>query len=286
MTPGPGYMTQDGRAIRLQAHADALWQAERDQAPIPSISGTDPELTVDDAYAIQTHNVERRLAEGRVVRGRKIGLTSRAMQQMLGVDEPDFGVLFDDMLIEDSVPIDLGRLCQPKVEAEIGFLLGQDLTGPGVMAADVLRATAGLLPVLEVVDSRLRDWKITLVDTVADNASSARAVLGGRLTPAQEVKDLPLLGMVFSRNGTVEATGTGAAALGNPAACVAWLANKLAAFEVGLSKGQVVLSGALHAAVDLADGDAVRADFADLGSVAATFTGRPAGRARQAGEEL
>ena len=253
--------------------AERLWKAEVDREPIEPITDTSANLTVADAYAIQTHNIERRVSAGGVVRGRKIGLTSRAMQQLLDVDEPDFGVLLDDMFVEDGDEIPLDTLVQPRVEAEMAFVMATDLAGPGVTTADALTAIGGVLPAIEVVDSRIADWRIRLVDTVADNASSGRVVLGGRLRPVTDV-DLRLVGMLFHRNGAPIDSGAGAAALGNPARCVAWLANKLAAFGTSLRRGDIVLPGALHRMVPVRPGDVFRADFAHLGSVTARFSDR------------
>jgi len=252
--------------------ADRLWQAEVERKPIEPISDSHPDLTVEDAYAIQTVNIERRVAAGQLIRGRKVGLTSRAMQQLLGVDEPDFGVLLDDMFVEDGVGVEAQKLLQPRVEAEIAFVLARDLTGPGVTTTDVLTATAGVLPAIEIVDSRIAEWRIQLVDTVADNASCGRVVIGGRLTPVTAV-DLRLIGMMFYRNGVPIDSGAGAAALGNPAYCVAWLANKLGALGSGLRAGDIVLPGALHRMVPVRARDVFRAEFAYLGDVTVQFTG-------------
>jgi 2-keto-4-pentenoate hydratase len=256
--------------------ADRLWRAEVDRRPIEPLTGDHPGLTVEDAYAIQTANVERRLGAGRVIRGRKIGLTSRAMQQLLGVDEPDFGVLLDDMFVEDGAEVDLRTLLQPRVEAEIAFVLARDLAGPGLTTMDVLTSTAGILPAMEIVDSRIAQWRIQLADTVADNASSGRLVIGGRLTPVTAV-DLRLIGMMFYRNGVPIDSGAGAAALGNPAYCVAWLVNKLGTLGSGLRAGDVVLPGALHRMVPVRPGDVFRAEFAHLGDVTVRFNRNGAG---------
>ena len=250
--------------------ADRLWQAEVDRTPIPPISEAGRVLTVEDAYAVQAHNIERRVADGRVVRGRKVGLTSRRMQDLLGVDEPNFGVLVDDMFVEEGDEIPLGSMLQPRVEAEMAFVLDRDLVGPGVTTADALAAISGVLPAIEVVDSRIADWRITLVDTIADNASSGRVVLGGHLLPVTAL-DLRLTGVLFARNGVAIESGAGAEALGNPARCVAWLANKLGTLGSGLRRGDVVLPGALHRMVPVRPGDVFRADFAHLGSVTTRF---------------
>jgi 2-keto-4-pentenoate hydratase len=255
---------------RLADLAARLRAAEDDRAPILPLTEEIPELTVADAYRIQQINVHRRKEEGGLVRGRKVGLTSLAMQQQLGVDEPDFGALFADMVVEEGDPIPVSELIQPRIEAEIAFVMETELQGPGVSSADALRAVAGALPALEIIDSRVADWKIKLPDTIADNASSARVVCGGRLTPLADL-DLRTIGMVLSVDGAVAATGAGAAVLGNPIRCVAWLANKLGEFGVPLRAGDLVLAGALHAAVGVAAGVSVQAEFAELGSVTTRF---------------
>jgi 2-keto-4-pentenoate hydratase len=255
---------------RLADLAARLRTAEDERAPIAPLTETVPELTVADAYRIQQLNVHRRKEEGGLVRGRKVGLTSLAMQQQLGVDEPDFGALFADMVVEEGDAVPVSELIAPRIEAEIAFVMETDLQGPGVSSADALRAVSGALPALEIIDSRVADWKIKLPDTIADNASSARVVCGGRLTPVAEL-DLRTIGMVLSVDGEVAATGAGAAVLGNPIRCVAWLANKLGEFGVPLRAGDLVLAGALHAAVGVAAGVSVHAEFAELGSVTTRF---------------
>jgi 2-keto-4-pentenoate hydratase len=262
------------RLVGVSLHqdlADELWEADRSAEPVAPLTERHPDLVLEDAYAIQTLNVERRVAAGQRVIGRKVGLTSLPMQRMLGVDEPDFGVLTDVMVVEDGDLIDLSRLVAPRVEAELAFVMGRDLAGPGVTTAGALAAIAGALPSVEVVDSRVADWKIKLVDTVADNASSGLIVLGGRLRRVEDL-DLRLLGVVVSRGGEMIDTGAGAAALGNPARCVAWLANKLGAFGAGLEAGDVVLPGAVHAMVPVEPGDVFRAEFAHLGAVTVRFS--------------
>jgi 2-keto-4-pentenoate hydratase len=250
--------------------AEQLREAERTRRPMPALTATHPALSVQDAYRIQQLGVAARTDAGGLVRGRKVGLTSLAMQRQLGVDEPDFGALLGDMLVEEGDPISAGELIQPRIEAEIAFVMEHELRGPGVTSTDALRAVAGALPALEIIDSRIADWDIKLVDTVADNASSARVVCAGRLTPLREL-DLRLIGVALSLNGAVAATGAGAAVLGNPIRCVAWLANKLGEFGVALREGDVVLAGALHASLPVTAGDSVQAQFAQLGDVAARF---------------
>ena len=250
--------------------AGRLDEAERTRKQIGQLSLEYPAITVEDAYAIQTVNVERRVASGAVVRGRKVGLTSEPMQRLLGVNEPDFGVLLDDMFTEDGDEIALETMLQPRVEAEMAFVMARDLAGPGVTVADALTAIGGVLPSIEIVDSRIADWRITLVDTVADNASCGRLVLGGRLTPVTAL-DLRLTGMLLSRNGEAIDSGAGAAALGNPARCVAWLANKLGELGSGLRRDDIVLPGALHRMTPARSGDVFRAEFDHLGSVTVRF---------------
>ncbi|MBN33893.1 MAG: 2-keto-4-pentenoate hydratase [Rhodospirillaceae bacterium] len=253
-----------------QSAADALFEAEQSSAPIDPLITTWPEIDLDDAYAIQLLNINRRVDDGRTIKGHKVGLTARVMQQLLGVDEPDYGHLLDDMFIDDGATVAATRFCAPKVEIEIAFVLGRELCGPGCTLADVMRATEFLLPSFEIVDSRVRDWKIGLLDTVADNASSAAVVLGGQ--PVQPgAMDLPTLGAVMWKNGEVAETGAGAAILNHPANAIAWLANRLAAFNVVLEAGQIVLPGSCVRATDAVPGDRFRADFAGLGSVSVTF---------------
>jgi 2-keto-4-pentenoate hydratase len=254
-----------------QALADELWEADRTATPVAPLTDRHPDLELHDAYAIQTINIDRRTDAGERVIGRKVGLTSRPMQVMLGVDEPDFGVLTDRMMVEDADLIPLGRLVQPRVEAELAFVMETDLAGPGVTTGGALAAIAGALPSVEIVDSRVADWKIKLVDTVADNASSGLLVLGGRMRRVEDL-DLRLLGVAVSRHGALIDTGAGAAALGNPARCVAWLANKLGGLGAGLRAGDVVLPGAVHAMVPVRPGDVFRAEFAHLGAVTVRFS--------------
>lgn len=256
---------------RVRTLAGELDEAERGRLPIAALTERHPELSLADAYAIQQHNVARRMEAGDALVGRKIGLTSAPMQRLLGVEEPDFGALLASMRVEDGEAIDVGGLIAPRAEAEIAFVMQHDLAGPGVDAVAALRAAAGVVPAIEVIDSRIADWRIGLPDTIADNASSGRFVLGAQLTPLAGL-DLRLIGVVLTRNGVVADTGAGAAALGNPLRCVAWLANKLAEFGQQLRAGDVVLSGALHAAVEVRGGQSVRAEFAGLGSVAIQFT--------------
>ncbi|WP_413310092.1 2-keto-4-pentenoate hydratase [Bacillus sp. 1P10SD] len=234
------------------------------------LTTVDAELTVKEAYYIQLENIQKKVEQGQKIVGKKIGLTSLAMQNLLGVDEPDYGHLLDRMVVENGGHISIEQVLQPKVEAEIAFILKSDLKGPNVTALDVLQATEYVVPALEIVDSRVRDWKIKLPDTIADNASSGFYVLGGKPTRIEEI-DLELIGMVLTKNGELVNTGVGAAALGNPATCVAWLANKLAEFDIPLRAGEVILSGALSAAEAARAGDSFTARFAHIGQVSVHF---------------
>lgn len=270
-------MKEEGEQAVL-AIAERLWKAqvERESCGPPSVDW--PSMDVVMAYAVQRQLMEWRQErgglQGRKARpvGRKIGLTSPAVQEWLGVSEPDFGVLLDDMVHLDSMVIPTSLLLQPRAEGEVAFVLEQDLFGPGVTAADVIRATAYVVPALEIIDSRIADWNITYEDTIADNASSGLFVLGNQPRLLVEV-DLRLAGMALRKNGHVVSTGAGAACLGHPINAVVWLANKLAEFGQGLKAGEVILSGALGPVTEVAEGDWIRADINGLGSVSVRFGG-------------
>jgi len=256
---------------RIKVLAEMLLKAEQTRNPIAPLTETDAGITVDEAYRIQLQVIEMKKTSGQVVVGKKIGLTSLAMQAMLGVKEPDYGHVLNGMVVMEGEKIPTEELIAPRIEGEIAFVLKEDLKGPGVTLTDVLRSSEGGTPALEIIDSRIKDWKIKLPDTVADNASSARIVLGGVLTPPYSL-DLRTVGMVLEKNGEVQATAAGAAVLGHPAQAVAWLANKLSAYGIILRKGEVILSGALTAAIPVAAGDFFRADFGPLGNVKIKFT--------------
>jgi 2-keto-4-pentenoate hydratase len=257
--------------VNVAAAAEQLLNAEQSLKAIPPLTEQFEGLSIEDAYGIQTALIQRKLTNGVRITGRKVGLTSKAMQTLLGVSEPDFGHLLSSMAVDDGAAISASELLQPKAEPEIAFILDRDLRGPGVTAVDVMNATRWLMPAIEVVDSRIENWRIKLCDTVADNGSSARYVLGGRPTPIDGL-DLRLIGMVFEKNGEIVNTGAGAAILGHPLQAVVWLANKLAELDTGLSAGDVVLPGALTAACDVRAGDTVTATFDRLGPVSVRFT--------------
>lgn len=229
-----------------------------------------PEITIDDAYAIQQHLMARRLAAGEKVIGKKIGVTSKAVMDMLGVYQPDFGWLTDAMVYNEGESIPMSRLIQPKAEGEIAFVLKKTLKGPGVTVADVLAATEGVMACFEIVDSRIENWKIKIQDTVADNASCGVFVLGDRLVDPRDV-DLTTCGMVLEKNGEIVVTGAGAAALGHPANAVAWLANTLGAHGTALEAGEVVLSGSLGAMVPVKTGDNLRVTIGGIGGCSVRF---------------
>ncbi len=256
---------------RIKTLADMLLAAEMSRKPIAPLTESDRGITVDEAYRVQLRITEVKKSGGQVVVGKKIGITSRAMQAMLGVNEPDYGHILDGMVVAEGEMIRTADLIQPRIEGEIAFVLKEDLEGPGVTLPDVIRCSEGVIPALEVIDSRIMDWKIKLPDTVADNASSARIILGGKITPVLGL-DLRTVGMVLEKNGEITATAAGAAVLGHPAQAVAWLANKLAAYRISLAKGEVILSGSLTAAVPVAVGNFIRADFGRLGDVKIKFS--------------
>ena len=251
--------------------AEALQRAESDRRQVPPLTADGP-VTIDDAYAVQLANVARRVASGERIVGKKVGLTAKAMQRMLGVESPDYGHLFEAMQVPDGGSMPASELMQPRVEAEIAVILARPLRGPGLTDLDVLAALEAIVPAIEIIDTRITDWKITLADTIADNGSSARFVLGAKRSGPLGI-DLRTAGMVLEKNGETVGTGAGAAVLGaQPLRAVAWLANTLAAFGVTLEAGEIVLPGALSAAVPVAAGDTVRADFGILGSATVRFT--------------
>jgi 2-keto-4-pentenoate hydratase len=248
----------------------ALDAAERNRQPIPPLTSTWPELTPEAAYAVQSTWLEQKRARGGRLVGRKVGLTSHAMQQQLGVNEPDFGFLLADMLLPSATELQRSELLQPRVEPEIAFWLSADLRGPGITADDVLKATRGVSAALEIVDSRIADWRITLADTIADNGSSARAVISERVVPVSEL-DLANEKVRLFRNDELVGEGRGADVLGHPAEAVAWLANRLSGFGQGLHAGDVVLPGAMCASVFGQAGETFRADLDHLGTVRIAF---------------
>ena len=249
---------------------DELHAALTGRQPLEPLTARHPEITIADAYRIQQRMVRRRLDAGERIVGKKIGVTSHAVMNMLGVDQPDFGMLTDAMVYNEGQAIEASSLIQPKAEGEIAFLLERDLIGPGVSAADVLAATEGVLACFEIVDSRIRDWKIKIQDTVADNASCGVFVLGDRVVDPRRV-DLQTCGMVLEKNGEIVVTGAGAATMGSPLTAMAWLANTLGRLGIALKAGEVVLSGALGAMVPVKAGDNLRVAIGGIGGCSVRF---------------
>lgn len=255
--------------VRQKLAAD-LAQAERSKVPIPPLTDGHPDIDVVDAYEIQLINIRQRVAEGAKVIGHKVGLSSKAMQQMMNVDEPDYGHLLDDMAVHEDAPVKSADYLYPRVEVEVGFILADDLPGAGCTEDDVLAATAAFAPAIELIDTRITDWKIKLCDTIADNASSAGWVLGENRVSPKDI-DITAIDAVLTRNGEVVAKGRSDAVLGNPVTAVAWLARKVDSFGVRLKAGDIVLPGSCTKAFDATPGADYVADFAGLGSVHLSF---------------
>jgi 2-keto-4-pentenoate hydratase len=251
--------------------ARELYQAEKTRRTLRPLTEKYFGITPEDSYRIQLALIEMKKADGAKIVGKKIGLTSKAMQKMLNVDQPDYGHILDLMVLQDSAVFLIGELIQPKIEPEIAFILDHELHGPGVTPTDVLAATRFVVPALEIIDSRIEGWKIKLCDTIADNASSARIVLGNSPKRVDDI-DLKLVGMVLEKNGDIVQTGAGGAVLGHPAVAVAWLANAIGRFGVSLGAGEIVMPGALCAATDIGAADLLQASFDGLGTVSVRFT--------------
>jgi len=255
----------------IQQCGDELYAALRNRTTVQPLTSRYSELSIEDAYQISLRLLERRLADGERVIGKKVGLTSKAVQTMLGVDQPDFGYLTDRMAYNQGEEMPIGeQLIQPKAEGEIAFILKKDLMGPGITNADVLAATECVMPCFEVVDSRIENWQIKIQDTVADNASCGLFVLGDRAVSPRQV-DLTTCGMVVEKNGVLLSTGAGAAALGSPVNCVTWLANTLGRFGIGLKAGEVILSGSLVPLEPVKPGDFMSVSIGGIGSASVRF---------------
>lgn len=261
-------MTDD----QIRDCGDELYAAMRSRTAIRPFTERSGGISLDDAYRISLHQLQRRIDDGERLVGKKIGATSVAVQRRFGVDQPDFGFLTDAMQIFAGDPVDIeATLIQPMVEGELAFVLKRDLTGPGITVAEVIRATDCIVPCIEIVDSRIADWRIKYEDTVADNASSGLLVMGDQLADPRKL-DLVTLGMVLEKNGEVVSTGAGAAALGSPARCIAWLANTLGRYGHSLKAGEVLLSGSLVPVEPVQRGDFICVHIGGVGRVSTFFT--------------
>lgn len=258
---------------QINAFADEIYKALRGQSMIDPLSEREPEMTIEDAYAVSSKLLEKRIEiDGEKVIGKKIGVTSKAVQNMLGVHQPDFGYLTDAMVAEEGEPLSItDKMIQPRAEGEIAFVLKKDLIGPGITATDVLRATDFIVPCFEIVDSRIKDWNIKIQDTVADNASCGYFLLGQNAVSPSSV-DLSTCGMVMELNGQIVSTGAGAAALGSsPVSCVVWLANTLGKLGTPLKAGEVILSGSLVPLQPVKPGDYMSVSIGGIGRTAVRF---------------
>ncbi|AIL59830.1 2-oxopent-4-enoate hydratase [Pseudomonas alkylphenolica] len=258
---------------KIEQYGEELYQAFVSRRAVAPLLSREPDISIEDAYRIQEQFVARRLAAGEKIIGKKIGATSKPVQEFLGVYQPDFGMLTSGMVFAEGDTIDLGQMIQPKAEAELAFVLKHDLKGPGITAMDVIRATDYVLPCFEIVDSRISNWQIKIQDTVADNASCGVFVLGKTKGDPRKL-DITLAGMVLEKNGELFSTGVGAAVQGSPANAVAWLANTLGELGIPFKAGEVILSGSQSALVPVTDGDELVCSVGGLGSCRVKFAGR------------
>jgi 2-oxo-hept-3-ene-1,7-dioate hydratase len=253
-----------------QEAADALLRAEIERKPIQQLSRTYEGMEIADAYRVQDLWAAARIAKGARMVGHKIGLTSRAMQMASKMTEPDYGRILDDAMYNDGAQIPASRFLKPRLEVELAFIMGEDLSGPGVRIYDVMRATEMVIPAVEIIDYRTEVPR-AIVDTIADNAAFAAIVVGGRPVRPMDI-DIRWVGATLSKNGIIEESGVSAAIMGHPAAGIAWLANKLHAVDTGLKKGQIVLAGSFTRPVDIAAGDVIQVDYGPLGGLGVSFT--------------
>jgi 2-oxo-hept-3-ene-1,7-dioate hydratase len=252
-----------------QAAAESLMNAEQTRQVIPQLSKTYPAMNIEDAYDVQRRWAALRINNGARVVGRKIGLTSRAMQMASKMTEPDYGVILDDRLFRDGMRISASLFIKPRLETELAFIMGEDLSGAGCHVHDVMRATEFVSPALEIIDYRT-DVPRAIVDTIADNAAYGAIVMGGRVFRPFDV-DVSWIGATLSKNGVIEESGVSAAVMGHPAAGIAWLVSKLAPLGDGLKKGDIVLAGSFTRPVDIAPGDVIYANYGSLGSIGVAF---------------
>ena len=256
---------------KIQQLGDELYDALREKKTLSPLTQREPGISIDNAYHISLHLLMRRLADGEKLVGKKIGVTSAPVQEMLGVFQPDFGFLTDAMVFEDGADIAIaGQLIQPRAEGEIAFRLKSDLVGPGVTEADVLAATESIMPCFEIVDSRIRDWQIKIEDTVADNASCGVYVLGKDEVDPRDF-DLPSLKMTIYKNGELNSEGLASAVQGNPLTAVAWLANTLGEFDIPFKAGEVILSGSLVPLIPVVAGDRMSLEIEGIGGCSCNF---------------
>jgi 2-oxopent-4-enoate/cis-2-oxohex-4-enoate hydratase len=255
---------------KIHHYGDELYQALLTRTPVDPLTDREPGITIEDAYQIQLRMIQRRIDAGETVVGKKIGVTSKIVMDMLKVNQPDFGQMLSGMVFNEGEPIAVSTLIAPKAEAEVAFLLNRDLVGPGVTAADVLRATECVMPCFEIVDSRIKDWKIKIQDTVADNASCGVLTLGGVRRSPRHV-DLALAGMVLEKNGEVISTSCGVSVQGSPVNAVAWLANTLGRLGIALKAGEVILSGSQSPLVPVKAGDSLYCSVGGLGGTSVRF---------------
>jgi len=259
----------------IHRYGDELYECWRTRRTVAPLLEREPSITLEDAYRIQSRYVDRRLKAGETIVGKKIGVTSKPVQDFLGVFQPDFGQLTSGMVYAEGDDIDLDTLIQPKAEAELAFVLKRDLIGPGITAIDVLRATDYVAPCFEIVDSRITDWKIRIQDTVADNASCGVFVIGDAKGDPRKL-DLTLAGMVLDKNGELFSTGAGAAVQGSPINAVVWLANTLGELGLPFRAGEVILSGSQSSLVPVVDGDELVCTVGGLGQCRVRFKGKAA----------
>lgn len=250
--------------------AEALLNAEKEKTPIAPFTTSIAEITVEDAYRIQLYQIEKKVKQGAIVKGKKIGLTSKPMQEMFNVSTPDYGHILDTMIFDEGSKISIEQFIQPKVEFEIAFVLKEDLQGPNLTVEDVIAAIDYVVPAIEIIDSRMEDWKFKFEDTVADNGSSAGAVIGQKQTKMDDV-NLVTEKMIVYKNNQIIDEATGDAVMGNPVHAVAWLANTLSEYNISLQKGELILAGALAKAVTFEPGDTFTAKFETLGDVTISF---------------
>lgn len=255
---------------KIEKYGDELYDALINRKAVAPLTDREADITIEDAYQIQQRMIQRRVDAGETIIGKKIGVTSKVVMDMLKVSQPDFGMMTSGMVFNEGESIDTSTMIAPRAEAEVAFVLKSDLMGPGVTAADVLRATDFVVPCFEIVDSRIQDWKIKIQDTVADNASCGVLVLGGRRKSPADI-DLALAGMVLEKNGEIISTSTGAAVQGSPVNAVAWLANTLGNLGIGLKAGEVILSGSQSPLVPVKAGDSLVCTVGGLGGTSVRF---------------